>query len=526
MSIPSQLPQLVAAARSSALQALALQAGQVLDGKVIGPAPNGGTQVQISGQMLNLVLPIMAKAGDVLHFEVQGSGAQVKLALQAAQPPMHQATAAASLPTNNPPPLVSVSAAPIPPAQGQTTVSANSANAPAVSAPQTPAGAALPAPVQANGTVAAAPLPTPRHAVPVPSYPVAALPRPTAAVPQGSLQALPIAAQQGVVTGGKPQIVQVTSQVPAPVVATSTPIPSTPQAALSQMVQAALPRQDSIASLTVALTGLVGKVALPEPVMRAAQQVLARQVQLQGGKLDGQTLQAAVQRSGIFQEALLAKGGTPAPTAQADLKAGLLALRQTLTTWLGPQAALTPAAQVAPPIRGHVPRAKAGEIAPLDLDAAPEEVGKHVLERTEGALSRVRLHQSLSLQDPLAKQADWSMELPVLIGQHQTHLQLQIHRDQEDEGQQPSERGWQMRFALNMPGLGEVGAQVLLRAGTTGVMLWAAERETSDAIEREIGSLREAFLAIGLNPGAIIVRHGEPPAPPPARSGHLVDASS
>src|SRR5688572_8409008 len=96
MSIPNQLPQLVATARSGALQALALQAGQMLDGKVIGPAPNGGTQVQIAGQMLNLVLPLLVKAGETLKFEVRGSGAQLKLALQPAVP--QPATTPAVLP--------------------------------------------------------------------------------------------------------------------------------------------------------------------------------------------------------------------------------------------------------------------------------------------------------------------------------------------------------------------------------------------------------------------------------------------
>ncbi|MDB5473376.1 MAG: hypothetical protein JWP99_679, partial [Devosia sp.] len=72
MAISSQLPQIVAIARSGALQALALQAGQTVEGKVVGPAPNGGTQVQIAGQMLNLLLPTLATAGETLHFQVQG----------------------------------------------------------------------------------------------------------------------------------------------------------------------------------------------------------------------------------------------------------------------------------------------------------------------------------------------------------------------------------------------------------------------------------------------------------------------
>ncbi|MCS6761783.1 MAG: hypothetical protein MO846_07250 [Candidatus Devosia symbiotica] len=55
-----------------------MQADQILDGR----APNSGTQVQISGQLLNLVPLQAAKTDDTLRFEVQSSSAQLKLALQ------------------------------------------------------------------------------------------------------------------------------------------------------------------------------------------------------------------------------------------------------------------------------------------------------------------------------------------------------------------------------------------------------------------------------------------------------------
>jgi flagellar hook-length control protein FliK len=290
------------------------------------------------------------------------------------------------------------------------------------------------------------------------------------------------------------------------------------------MVQAALPRQDSVTSLTQVLTSIAGKVVLPEPVVRAAQQVLAGRVAVDDGAFDAAVLQKAIQRSGVFQEASLAKPGTPLLAPQADMKSSLLALRQVLTAWLGQQAPLTQAAQIPPPLRGHVPRAKLSDAPPIDPRAAPEEVGKQLLERTEAALSRVRLHQSASLPDPVAKTADWSMDVPVLVGQHQTLLQIQIHRDEHNGTETAAERGWQMRFAINLPGMGEVGAQVSLRGGNTGVMLWAAERAASEALEADAASLRDALAAVGLKAGAVIVRHGEPPAPAPAPSGHFVDA--
>ncbi|MCS6761785.1 MAG: flagellar hook-length control protein FliK [Candidatus Devosia symbiotica] len=55
-----------------------------------------------------------------------------------------------------------------------------------------------------------------------------------------------------------------------------------------------------------------------------------------------------------------------------------------------------------------------------------------------------------------------------------------------------------MRFAINLPELGEVGAHVSLRGGATGAMLWAAERTTSDALEAGVEGLRDALADAGV----------------------------
>ncbi|UXN72955.1 flagellar hook-length control protein FliK [Devosia sp. A8/3-2] len=301
------------------------------------------------------------------------------------------------------------------------------------------------------------------------------------------------------------------------------PPPATPQAALAQMVQTSAQRQGSVAALTAAATAIAGKFALPEPVARAAQQVLAGRLSL-NTPLDGAALQKAVLGSGIFQENALATGQTP---AQLDMKSALLTLRQTLTNWLGQQPAPIAAAMMAPPVRGGVMRARsAHEPSGIDPTATPEEAGKMLLERTDAALSRIRLHQHASLPDPTGKQGgDWSLDLPMLIGNHQTLLQMQIHRDGKGGAEQDGERGWQMRFALNLPALGELGAQVSLRGEATGVMLWATEPETAAMLESELPELRGALAATGLQPGAIVVRRGEPSAAP-APSGHFLDAQT
>lgn len=548
MPISSQFPTLVAAARSSALEALALQPGQVIAAKVIGPAPNGGTQVQIGDQMLNLVLPVPTKTGMVLQLEVQGSGSQQRLALQPPPALVQPGTIpAAPLPVQVSMLLPAIA---VPTTQPPTTLPAM----PAVSVPIAPVAAA---PIPGSAPQAAPPpaFVPPQSAVPLapvatttPQQPaVAAQPQgpvpPTLVPPPALANTLPISSPTPPIQQAPTTLLAPAIPVPptAPVTAKSTPQPTTlplaintpipaatppqppttPQAALAQMVQTSAQRQGSVAALTAAVTAIAGKVALPEPVARAAQQVLAGRLSL-NAPLDGATLQKAVLSSGIFQENALAAGRAP---DQTDMKSALLTLRQTLTNWLGQQAAPIAAAMMAPPVRGGVLRARtAHEPAGIDPAATPEEAGKMLLERTDAALSRMRLHQHASLPDPTGKSGgDWSLDLPVLIGNHQTLLQMQIHRDGKGNAEQDGERGWQMRFALNLPALGEVGAHVSLRGEATGVMLWASEPETAIMLESELPQLRGALAATGLQPGAIIVRRGEPSAAL-APSGHFLDA--
>lgn len=572
MIIPKQLPQIVTAARSGALQALALQAGQIVDARVVGPGLNGATQVQISGQLLNLILPQAAKAGETLRLEVQGSGAQLRLALQASSTtplapllpsgPATQITTSAMVQTPaNPAAPAAVMAAPTRAAQpaptappppgsatGVPTAQATGVPAAGQSASVLPVAAGPGSPPVIATASAAAPGAPVSVAPPGPATSPAVVPQAAAAVPPAALaqatavappaaavprQAAPYAAATGnPATASVPAnfAVNPATIVAAVQVAGTAPLaplmPSTPQAALAQMVQTALPQQNSLVGLATALNTIAGRVALPEPVARAAQQILNNQINIGGGRLDGGTLQKAVLNSGVFQEAALMRPGTPLTPPQADMKAAMLALRQTLTSWLGQQTPVLPVSQIAPPLRGKIPRARALDIPPIDPASGAEEIGKHLLERTESALARMRLHQHASLPEVHVKTADWSTELPVVIGGHLALLQLQIHRDQHGAAEDPELRGWQMRFAINLPGLGEVGAQVSLRGSATGVMLWASERATSEALESDIEGLRGALEGAGLAPGAVIVRHGAPPAPQqPSDPGHLVDSS-
>ena len=105
-------------------------------------------------------------------------------------------------------------------------------------------------------------------------------------------------------------------------------------------------------------------------------------------------------------------------------------------------------------------------------------------------------------------------------------MQFQVQRDGGGSGQEPAaDRGWQMRFAIDLPVMGEVGAQVTLRAGLTAVMLWALQPQTTAAIEASLPELTQALVEAGLNPSSVHCRQGEP-SPPIVASGHFMDRLS
>jgi hypothetical protein len=297
--------------------------------------------------------------------------------------------------------------------------------------------------------------------------------------------------------------------------------PATPAAALAQMIPEALARQNSIAPLIASLAAIVARPgALPEPVLRAALQVLGQRVQLPPTGPTAHIIETAIAKSGVYLEAALARGTPPA----ADLKAGLVALKGAISIWLGGNPApVTAAQQAAPPLRGMPPRAQATDLPPLP--DAPREAARALHSQADAALSRVKLMQLASLPDadPIRPTIqELRTEVPFLIGQELVLAQFQVFRDgtrRKSEGK----RGWTMRFALNSAATGEVGAEIGLLGRAVNVALWAADPDTAANLEAALPELAPALAALGLEPGAVRVR-ALPPEPPRPASGQYLDS--
>lgn len=491
------------------LRALALAPGQTVEGRVLGPGQGGATLVQVGRQAMSLTLPSTLPVGSLLTLGVQQGEGHLRLALIDSRPPSSLA------PQQLPATSVEISQRPAVP-QGPLTYgppagvtgSATGAAAPTVATGLT---AGIAAPVAAS---AAAPAPSTQAGGPVIAPPTATVAPSAPTLQRQGAAPYGMTGLGGSPSGSPPTAAPVPSALPGP-----------QAAALAHMVQQALPGQSSIGALTGMLAAAIGRAGLPEPVLKAARQILDNQLTVRGGTIDAGALKSALRSSGIFQEAKLAQGAPAA--AGADTKSGLLAMRQGLSQWLGSQPQISQIAQIPPPLRHVLPRAKLPDVPLLDLPEDAEDLGRLLLERTEGALSRVRLHQHASLPEAQrGSESQWNMDLPIALGQHQAVLQLQIHHDGGGDASRPEDRGWQVRFATNLPDLGEVGAQVSLRGQTTGIMLWADRDETAKAFSDNIEELRTSLESVGLKPGALVVRVGAPgEVHAPTASGHIVDAT-
>lgn len=405
--------------------------------------------------------------------------------------------------------------------------------APPSTLPAVPAGApalTTPAVQQAAATpTTPAASPTPQASTPSAPSPVPANPQPAPTPqPTGSLLVAQAAPRAPLNPAQLPRTAALQAQpapspsAPSPAAPAPVQQPATPAAALAQMVPSALARQASPAPLLSALAVVVANPAgLPEPVMRAARQVLAQQTVI-AEKLTGEQLQQAVARSGVFLEATLARG-LPVP---ADAKAALLALKAAIGSFLGATPGATvPAEQAPPPVRGAPPRVAGFEL-PV-LPDAPRDVAHLLHTHTDGALARIKLLQLASLPDVDGVRPappELRVELPFLLGSELVMAQLQVMQD-GGRRQANGKRGWTMRFALNSAATGEVGAEIGLLGSDVNVALWAADPDMAAELARTLPELEQALAGLGLTPGAIRCRGGVPQSAAQP-SGQFMDSLS
>lgn len=275
-----------------------------------------------------------------------------------------------------------------------------------------------------------------------------------------------------------------------------------------------------------------GKVSLPDPVVKAMQQILG--LRLNPGQIpSSDDIQQSIRMSGQFREAnaALPRGSTPG--AQADLKSVLMSFRSLLQQFGAEAQVARPAAQPKPPSRHDSPQPQTQPGGRGFLPGSTPQILQAMLKETDAALARVRMTQLVNTglagddrAQATSRPMDFVLELPLALGQETGILQMQVGRDGSGQGEEDDkEPAWRLRFAMDLTATGPVEAAVSLRGGGTYVSLWVDRPATFEGLKALEETMLASFADAGLDLQEFRLMRGLPPKAA-ARYGTLVDRQS
>jgi hypothetical protein len=187
-----------------------------------------------------------------------------------------------------------------------------------------------------------------------------------------------------------------------------------------------------------------------------------------------------------------------------------------------------------PPFRGALPSPQSIASPSLAPDTPLAAAMHRLLDDTDAAIARQTLLQVASLPDRVDASGhridptvpQWNFEIPFATPQGTAMAQFEISRDGGYESVDPAKRAWRARFSLNVEPTGPVHALITLNGDKTFVRMWAERPATAQQLRAGIGELSLAMTKAELKPGDIVVRDGTPPQPLPARAGHFLDRAT
>lgn len=313
---------------------------------------------------------------------------------------------------------------------------------------------------------------------------------------------------------------------------------------LTALESAALPAQGAailasaagtpqVAAAPAQLAGEAVQAALPSTASADAQSM--------------QTPRSAVPAAAVLADIAANASPTAVPrTLSAGLAASLLQeVTQNLPRMLGnvagsskavPDGHVFEAAARAtpPPFRGALPSPQAIASPSLAPDTPLAATVHRLLDDTDAAIARQTLLQVASLPDRVDASGhridpavpQWNFEIPFATPQGTAMAQFEISRDGGNESADPAKRAWRARFSLNVEPAGPVHALITLNGDKTFVRMWAERPATAQQLRAGVGELSQALMRAELKPGDILVRDGTPPQPAPARAGHFLDRAT
>jgi len=289
-----------------------------------------------------------------------------------------------------------------------------------------------------------------------------------------------------------------------------------PQEGLLQAaLRSLMPRQAALAPTLAALDGYLATTSMT-PELRKQVEALLRKLPTPDELRNPATLRRLIRDSGLFLESRVVTGGeSMTGLFEDDLKALLMRLRARLDA-AGPQAGSATAGREertplpAPPLQraGTAPPSQARFPLEHALQLLAGDGGDRLWRMVDGAISRLVLHQSLTVESQLHGEPRWLLELPVRSGDGIDTIPIQIQGPPPGStGEEGS--GWSFNLSIDLPNLGPLQ----IHAGLTGrrlhATLWSTRPETVTLIEAHLEPLRER-LAEHVDEIELACRHGAP----------------
>jgi hypothetical protein len=208
---------------------------------------------------------------------------------------------------------------------------------------------------------------------------------------------------------------------------------------------------------------------------------------------------AAVQRSGVVDDAAFAHTNTPPP-----------------------------------PMRDALPSAQAVAMPTLAANGSASDTAHHLLQDADAAIARQTLLQVASLPDRVdgsmlrndATGPRWHFEIPFATPLGTAMAQFEIARDGGGNEAESAKRVWRARISLDVEPAGPVHALVSLTGDTTSVRMWAERPATASRLRAGAAQLSQALSHAELTPGDIVIRDGAPPQTAKPTAGHFLDRAS
>ena len=324
---------------------------------------------------------------------------------------------------------------------------------------------------------------------------------------------------------------------------------------IDQGIRQALPKQQALNLLLPILQKTLSSTApsqqqLPKELLQNIR-LLVNQFQTAEKLQQVPRLKNAIQNSGVFLETKIAKQLTAtANTAQAKekttaaiLNSDIKSLTQKLYQLVQQQTVQNKTKESSSPETAAnllytakpLPQTTApGRNRPSggsdkNLDVVLRQLGQQLL----SSIARTQLHQLEGLSnrgsspDNPASANSWSLDIPIINGNHVDNLELRIHQEKAEQDKESDEKEtqkiWSVMLDFDLHQLGKMSVQLKIRQKLVSAVIWSALESTHIEVHQQIASLQKGLEKVGVTVKQVDCRLGSPPKTNRSHYRQLVD---